>query len=73
MTGLTASPMSDAVVRTPNPVTCASGLGVVFVFDVVLLVALAAAVWAKMQASGAGVTGSRKHEKDENTKENWSN
>jgi MFS family permease len=35
----------------------ASGLGVVFVFDVVLLVALAAAVWAKMQPSAATVAG----------------
>jgi MFS family permease len=50
----------------------ASGLGVVFVFDVVLLVALAAAVWATMQRGRSGVTGSRKYERGENTKENWS-
>jgi MFS family permease len=34
----------------------ASGLAVVFVFDVVLLVALAAAVWATMLSGAAGVT-----------------
>lgn len=35
----------------------ASGLGVVFVFDVVLLVVLAAAVWARMESGRARVNG----------------